>query len=455
MFDRLALRTPFWGLITIVALITAGISATAWMDAVASVVDAAALLSAGALIIAIAGWRLLHRELLRRMQEDDALRDRVVRLQDAMQSNRDGMFLLRTIRTVSGEISDFEIAEVNDSGAATLYGTRAALIGRRLRDVLPAAMSDMLFERYVDAITLRTSVAEELRVDRRAIAASWIFHQAAPTADGLAVTVRDVSATKREELRLKRACLTDDLTRLYNRRGFMALADQHLRLARRHGKDAVVMYVDMDDFKQLNDRFGHAAGDRALMAVSRLLRRTVRDCDVVARMGGDEFTILALDANGEGARIIQKRLDERLALFNASGELPMALSLTVGHTLVRPTDSSSVSDLLARADQLLYARKRRRHMLQGSDTLTARQMPRRAPRLAPVPVPAEVAAIARAAAMALPHATPARHRRWPTLRKWPLPCPLWRVFWFPLTPRKRLCAGAHAPRVIQMWHVGA
>ena len=406
MFDRLALRTPFWGLITIVALITAGISAAAWTDAVASVVDAAALLSAGALIIAIAGWRLLHRELLRRMQEDDALRDRVVRLQDAMQSNRDGMFLLRTIRTVSGEISDFEIAEVNDSGAATLYGTRAALIGRRLRDVLPAAMSDMLFERYVDAITLRTSVAEELRVDRRTIAASWIFHQAAPTADGLAVTVRDVSATKREELRLKRACLTDDLTRLYNRRGFMALADQHLRLARRHGKDAVVMYVDMDDFKQLNDRFGHAAGDRALMAVSRLLRRTVRDCDVVARMGGDEFTILALDANGEGARIIQKRLDERLALFNASGELPMALSLTVGHALVRPTDSSSVSDLLARADQLLYARKRRRHMLQGSDTLTARQMPRRAPRLAPVPVPAEVAAIARAAAMALPHATP-------------------------------------------------
>ena len=186
----------------------------------------------------------------------------------------------------------------------------------------------------------------------------------------------------------------------------MALADQHLRLARRHGKDAVVMYVDMDDFKQLNDRFGHAAGDRALMAVSRLLRRTVRDCDVVARMGGDEFTILALDANGEGARIIQKRLDERLALFNASGELPMALSLTVGHTLVRPTDSSSVSDLLARADQLLYARKRRRHMLQGSDTTTARPMPRHAPRLAPVPVPAEVAAIARAAAMALPHATP-------------------------------------------------
>ena len=272
----------------------------------------------------------------------------------------------------------------------------------------------MLFERYVDAITLRTAVVEELRVDRRAVAAGWLFHQAAPTADGLAVTVRDISVRKREELRMRKACLTDDLTRLYNRRGFMALAEQHLRIARRQGKDSVVMYVDMDDFKQLNDHYGHAAGDRALMAVSRLLQSTVRDCDVVARMGGDEFTILALDADVMGARAIQKRLDERLALFNASGELPMPLSLTVGHTRVRPSDTSSVIELLARADQLLYARKRRRQMTKAAESRhrerptqrTPQRAPRRAPQLAPVPIPAAVAAIARAAAMALPNVAP-------------------------------------------------
>ena len=270
-------------------------------------------------------------------------------------------------------------------------------------------MADMLFERYVDAITLRTAVVEELRVDRRAVAASWLFHQAAPTADGLAVTVRDVSSHKRDELRMRKACLTDDLTRLYNRRGFMTLAEQHLRIARRQGNDAVVMYVDMDEFKQLNDSHGHATGDRALIAVSRLLRSTVRDCDVVARMGGDEFTILALDADVMGARAIQKRLDERLALFNASGELPMPLSLTVGHTRVRPSDTSSVSELLARADQLLYARKRRRQMTKVAEARqrehAPQRAPRRAPRLTPMPVPAEVAAIARAAAMALPMAS--------------------------------------------------
>lgn len=406
MFDRLALRTPFWGVIILLSLTAAGLSASASIGAVSASVDAAPLLSAAALIIAIAGWRLLHRQLLQRMQEDASLRDRVRRLQDAMQANVDGMFLLRAVRTTAGEITDFEIADVNDSGAATLYRTRDQLIGRRIRNDLAAPLADVLFERYVDAITLRTPVVEELRVDRREVAASWLFHQAAPTADGLAVTVRDISTRKRDELRLRKACLTDDLTRLYNRRGFMALAEQHLRIARRQGTDAVVMYIDMDDFKQLNDCHGHATGDRALVAVSRLLQNTVRDCDVIARMGGDEFTILAIDADAMGARAIQKRLDEQLALLNASGELPMALSLTVGHTRVRPGDTASMSELLARADQLMYARKRRRQTAKVVDAGHQHRTSRRAPRLVPVQVPVEVAAIARSAAMARPLGTP-------------------------------------------------
>ena len=113
--------------------------------------------------------------------------------------------------------------------------------------------------------------------------------------------------------------LVDDLTRLYNRRGFITLAEQQLRIARRQGKDAVVMYAAMDDFKQINDTHGHAVGDRVLAAVARLLQDTVRDCDVVGRLGGDEFTVLALDADGAGARAIQRRVDERLAVLNASG----------------------------------------------------------------------------------------------------------------------------------------
>ena len=99
-----------------------------------------------------------------------------------------------------------------------------------------------------------------------------------------------------------------------------------------------------------------------MIAVSRLLRRTVRDCDIVARIGGDEFTMLAIDADGAAARIIQRRIEACVAQFNATHELQGTLALTIGHTRVRSTDHSSLIELLARADTLLYARKKRRKL---------------------------------------------------------------------------------------------
>jgi diguanylate cyclase (GGDEF)-like protein len=263
-------------------------------------------------------------------------------------------------------------------------------------------MGTALFDRYVESATFLTPVAEDLRVDRRVVQASWLRHQATPTTDGIAVTLHDISARKREELRLQKASFTDDLTRLHNRRGFMALAEQQLRVARRHGKDAVVMYVDMNGFKELNDTYGHAVGDKALMEVARLLRNTVRDCDVVARLGGDEFTVLALDADGMGARVIQKRIEEQLALLNASHVLPTTVGVTIGHTRVRPTDPAGLGELLQRADQLLYARKRRRALTVAATANKPVRAPRRTPRQMPaVPIPAEVAAVAMAAARSI------------------------------------------------------
>ena len=399
MLDRLALRTAFWGTLALLSAVTVLMSVG--MLTLPSFGATAPYLSTLSLLVAVAGWRLLHRELLRRMQGDAVLESRVRRLQDAMQANMDAMFLLRTVRDRNGEITDFEIAEANASGAALLYRQPAQLSGLRLRRDLPQ-LGSSLFERYAEAVTFMTTVAEEARVSRRLVRASWLRHQATPTSDGIAVTLHDISVQKREEVRLRKASFTDDLTRLHNRRGFMALAEQQLRLARRHGKDAVVMYVDMNGFKELNDNFGHAVGDRALIEVARLLRSTVRDCDVVARLGGDEFTILALDADGFGARAIQKRIEEQLLLLNAAGTLPTQLGLTIGHTRVRPTDPAGICELLSRADQLLYARKRRRALTVAASGAKAARAPRRTPRSMPtVPIPPEVAAVALAAARSL------------------------------------------------------
>jgi diguanylate cyclase (GGDEF)-like protein len=423
MLDRLATRALFWTTLALLAgaggLLSVGSTETfaRVLDAFAAtrlplidylprLGDAAPLLSLLSFGIAVAGWRGLHREVTRRALGAGETTSHVQQLHEAMHANVDGVFLLRAIRATSGDITDFEIADVNPSGALLVRAGRDQLIGRRLRRDFAESFGVELWERYVTSITSRQSVAEEIRVNRRQFTGGWLYHQAVPTGDGLAVTIRDVSARKREEVRLRRASLTDELTQLYNRRGFLTMADQQLRLARRQGKDAVLLYVDMDEFKDLNDRYGHAEGDRALSAVGRLLRRAVRDCDVVARMGGDEFTIMALDADRVAARSIQRRIEERVALLNASGELAAPLSLTIGHTRVRPSEAASLPELLARADALLYARKRRRKLAakttsraisRGRPRTTLNRSPVAAPALV---VPPDVAAIARATAVA-------------------------------------------------------
>ncbi len=324
--------------------------------------DAAPYLSLAACGVAIAAWRALRHAVALRHQLIATVSNHDGQLREAMRASNDGMLLLRTIRDASGEIEDFEVVHVNPSASLMLGTAEPVLLGRRLRRDSLAHMGDMVFSQYVDAVSFGMPLMEEVRVNRRRFSASWLYHQAVPTGEGVAVTLRDISTRKREELRLRRASFTDDLTRLYNRRGFLTLADQQLRIARRQEKHAVLLYVDMDDFKALNDKFGHIEGDRALAAMGRLLRRAVRDCDVVARMGGDEFTIMALDADRSSARLIQKRIEDRVMALNASGELAAPISLTVGHTRVRPTDHASLPELLARADALLIARKKRRRL---------------------------------------------------------------------------------------------
>ncbi|MBL0171375.1 MAG: diguanylate cyclase [Gemmatimonadaceae bacterium] len=425
MLDRLATRALFWSALAIFAavggLLSVGADYPSALSALGvtipavqtggilpSFADAAPFLSLAAFAIAIAGWRLLHRAatpLASGHGHKDA-HDRVRQLQIAMHSNAEGVFLLGAIRDASGAIGDFEIRDVNPSGTKMIRAGQVDLVGRRLRRDFPAAWHEGVFDRYVEAVASHTPLMEEVRVNRRQFAGGWLYHQAVPTGDGVAVTLRDISQRKREEIRLRRASLTDDLTRLYNRRGFLTLADQQLRIARRQDKDAVLMYVDMDEFKELNDQYGHAEGDRALAAVGRLLRRSVRDCDVVARLGGDEFTIMALDADRASARIIQRRIEERVALLNASQELAAPLSLTIGHTRVRPSDHAPLTELLARADALLYARKKRRKLTAAVAAHTAsRGRPRAVPDRGPVAAPAfvvppDVAAIARATAVA-------------------------------------------------------
>jgi diguanylate cyclase (GGDEF)-like protein len=154
--------------------------------------------------------------------------------------------------------------------------------------------------------------------------------------------------------------LTDELSGLYNRRGFYAFAQQHLRLASRSKRGLAVVFLDLDGLKHINDTYGHAAGDQALVDVARILQETFRDSDIIARMGGDEFAVMVLDTEREQAEHLCARLESSLDRLNASRSRQYELSLSTGICHCQPAPPCCADELIARADQAMYEQKRRK-----------------------------------------------------------------------------------------------
>ncbi len=163
---------------------------------------------------------------------------------------------------------------------------------------------------------------------------------------------------QRVQTELRELALIDALTGLHNRRGFLASAEQMLRLARRSGRGLVLIYLDLDRLKSLNDTRGHDEGDRALVDLAAVLRGTFRTSDMVARIGGDEFAVLAIDAPPGAVSQLQDRLLEKIETHNANAS--QALSISLGTAILDLEDPGGIEDLLARADRAMYVHKKLR-----------------------------------------------------------------------------------------------
>jgi two-component system cell cycle response regulator len=162
----------------------------------------------------------------------------------------------------------------------------------------------------------------------------------------------------REELRV--VSLIDDLTGLYNRRGFLTMAAQQLKLAGRTGRPPLLLFADVDSLKRINDTCGHREGDQALRQTAEVLRATFRRSDILARIGGDEFVVLAWEPTRLGAGALERRLAEMLALCNAAPERTYSLSLSTG-IIAYPTDRTPpIEEVLAQADAAMYKRRQER-----------------------------------------------------------------------------------------------
>jgi two-component system cell cycle response regulator len=158
---------------------------------------------------------------------------------------------------------------------------------------------------------------------------------------------------------LQALSLIDELTGLYNRRRFFVLTEQYLKLSARRKKKLLLLFIDMDNLKWINDRHGHNQGDQALIDLANILKKTFRESDIIARIGGDEFVVLSesTDKNGE---TVLTRLYENIQDHNAERSRGYALSISVGATQFDPKYPISIDELLSEADALMYAQKRKK-----------------------------------------------------------------------------------------------
>lgn len=304
----------------------------------------------GALCLALGIW-LTARRQVGRLRAQGAARpgdERADAAQSALQSMADGFVVFD---------DEWSLTYANPGATKTL--------GQTFRHLVAGADGSGLQGREAQARQFRVVVHEHDPADPSAPAIvidRWLELRSYPTEQGHAVYLHDATERKRLEERIRSASLMDDLTGLYNRRGFLTLAEQHLKLAERTGRNVLLIFADLDNFKSINDECGHQEGDRALVATARTLRTVFRDSDILARIGGDEFVVLALETTDTSGDLLSRRLRERLAATSAEQARGYELSVSVGIARWDPRSPSTIADLLARADSLMYEHKRQKNI---------------------------------------------------------------------------------------------
>jgi two-component system cell cycle response regulator len=161
---------------------------------------------------------------------------------------------------------------------------------------------------------------------------------------------------------LERTSLTDELTGLYNRRGFLTLVEQQLKLESHvsTARGLTLMFADMDGLKKINDTYGHEAGSDAIQTLARVVKSVVRSGDIVARLGGDEFVILSIGSNDETTELVSDRIQRSLDEYNARSGKPYKVACSIGVAPVRLDGTRTFEEIIAEADEAMYAEKQRR-----------------------------------------------------------------------------------------------
>lgn len=276
---------------------------------------------------------------------------------NAAECSLDDFYIFDSVRDEAGEVVDFRFRYINPNAERRLGVRRESLYGKILTEVRPFMVKSGLIHKYCDVVRTGTPYTCEVFLDDEMIAATWLNVQVVRLGDAIAVTSRDVTEHRRRSDHVNYLAHHDHLTGLANRTLLHERLRQAMQQAQVTEQKVAVLLLDIDNFKQINDSVGHAAGDVLLATVGQRLFSSVRESDTVARMGGDEFVIVMpefrtmRDVERCGWQIIR----------NASQPIEIdgreiRLTVSVGVS-VYPDDGGTGDVLLRNADAAMYAVK--------------------------------------------------------------------------------------------------
>ncbi|MBP1732024.1 MAG: diguanylate cyclase [Deltaproteobacteria bacterium] len=170
----------------------------------------------------------------------------------------------------------------------------------------------------------------------------------------------EIAQRKRAEEQLRALSFTDELTGLFNRRGILTMGAHQLKISRRARRRLLLIYADLDNMKKINDKFGHMEGDAALVEAADVLREVFRESDIIGRIGGDEFVILAVDSDGVPPEALINRIHQRCILANLRRAHPYVLAMSTGSAEFNPDHAVDLEELISQADRAMYTEKQAR-----------------------------------------------------------------------------------------------
>ena len=279
----------------------------------------------------------------------------------ATENAKEGFYMLRPCYGPDNDIVDFIIEDCNERGAMYRGLPKQSLIGQPVSNILPILFPGHMLPQCREAMQTGLFEDEMLVPERGDRATQWLHRRLVRTSAGLALSLRDITESKRQAAALLRLANADAVTSLPNRHWLMNYLPTAVDQARFRGTMLAVMFVDLDDFKNINDTLGHAVGDELLKAAALRLQAVIRPEDKIARLGGDEFTLIVEAAQTrEEVVVVAERIIEALQnpFVLGDGVCQHAVHASIGISLF-PQNGDDGETLLKHADIAMYDAKER------------------------------------------------------------------------------------------------